>query len=149
MPATVFTTAGSQKYHFNQQCSAFHSAQLLSGWDCGCDIYCTHRLPRMHALKRMSSTKAAMDGKLPCLACVPEHLRELPQTGTFGHVGLTSPFDGERYCVRCSYKVDFQIGDPSVNEGWETRLVSVPWPCTSAIVLGLAPRTTGHERHSA
>jgi len=140
MGAIVFTSAGSRKYHFHKECTAFHSAQDLSDLDCGCDTYCTHRMPRMHALKQMSATKAAIDGKLPCLSCVPEHLRELPQAESFGHAPVDE-YEGTAegdlgvthiVCARCAewarFTEDIWIG------------VRIPWPCTSAIVLGLVPR---------
>ena len=137
MGAIVFTSAGSRKYHFDQDCSAFHSAQLLSDADCGCDTYCTHRMPRMHSLKRATASGAAIDGKLPCLACVPVHLREMADTEDFGHwptrgISLNSLADD--VCQRCTeWGVWYGNAD-------DLRPVHIPWPCTSAIILGLAPR---------
>lgn len=143
MSAIVFASAGSRKYHFDEGCKAFESAQLLSDWDCGCDTYCTHRLPRMHALKRMSSTKAAMDGKLPCLTCVPQHLRELPDSQHFGHQPIDS--FGAVVCARCEtserlYSLDEFGNDHSIGP----FPTPVRWPCTSAVVLGLVPRPCPH-----
>lgn len=138
MGAIVFSSAGSRKYHFDKGCKAFESAQLLSDWDCCCGDYCTHRSPRMHGLVRMSATKAAIDGKLPCLACVPEHLREMPEAEDFGHwptrgISLNSLCDD--VCQRCT--------EPGVWYGRgvdELAPVHIPWPCTSAIILGLVER---------
>ena len=138
MGAIVFASAGSRKYHFDQSCSAFQSAQLLSDWDCGCDTYCTHRLPRMHGLVRMSATKAAMDGKLPCLACVPAHLREMPDVEDFGHEPFE--YDGVPICARCYTNVVRISVDAFENAHRHVVRWPVLWPCTSAIVLGLAPR---------
>lgn len=138
MGAIVFTSAGSRKYHFDKDCTAFHSAQLLSDLDCGCDTYCTHRMPRMHALKRTSATAAAIDGKMPCLACVPEHLRELPDTEDFGHEPMWADFG---QCVidpgacNCPYH-DERQACARCRHGRQPVL----WPCTSAIIIGLAPR---------
>jgi hypothetical protein len=137
MNAIVFASAGSRKYHFDKDCTAFHSAQNLSDLDCGCDTYCTHRMPRMHSLVRMSATKAATDGKLPCLSCVPQHLRQMPGAEDFGHepepLYAPGPLgDGTdvMVCARCRRWdiYGYSHEDP------------VPWPCTSAIVLGLVPR---------
>ncbi|MFD9249560.1 hypothetical protein [Streptomyces bottropensis] len=140
MPALVFASAGGRKYHFDRACTAFESAQILSDWDCCCGDYCTHRSPRTHVLERMSSTKAAMNGKLPCLACVPQHLRELPQAETFAHepvIGLTLFDQAETVCQRCTERgVWYSRGND------EMTPVRIPWPCTSAIVLGLVPRPT-------
>ncbi|MBI0296761.1 hypothetical protein JBE04_20430 [Streptomyces sp. PRKS01-29] len=130
MTAIVFASAGGRKYHFDKQCKAFDNAQMLSDLDCGCDTYCTHRLPRMHGLQRMSSTKAAMDGKLPCLTCVPPHLREMPKTETFGHEPIE--LDGDHFCARCRNHGFDEDGDP-----WSYPTL---WPCTSAAVLGIVER---------
>lgn len=149
MTAIVYASTGGQKYHFDKQCKAFDNAQMLSDLDCGCDTYCTHRLPRMHGLQRMSSTKAAMDGKLPCLTCVPQHLREMPEAEDFGHEpiavnqGMCGGCDtcGDAYeteiCARCYTIERFRsrfTGEMS------TLRNGVEWPCTSAIVLGLVHR---------
>ncbi|MDH6610245.1 hypothetical protein M2164_005880 [Streptomyces sp. SAI-208] len=134
MGAIVFTSAGSRKYHFDKGCTAFHSAQELSDLDCGCDTYCTHRMPRMHSLVRCSATKAAMDGKLPCLACVPQHLREMPQSEHFGHEPMNVITNGKLRAVVCARCQQLDIYGYS-------REASVRWPCTSAIVLGLVDRT--------
>jgi hypothetical protein len=140
MPAIVFASAGGRKYHVDRNCKAFESAQMLSDLDCGCDTYCTHRLPRMHAGVRMSSTKAAMDGKLPCLACVPTHLRELPETESFGHEptrGISLFGVAETVCQRCTeWGVFYVRGNDDFSP------VQILWPCTSANVLGLVPRPT-------
>lgn len=142
MSAIVFASAGGRKYHFDEKCKAFHGAQDLNDWDC--DEYCRHQHPIPHALKRMSSDKAAMDGKLPCLACVPQHPRTMPDAEKFGHEPIKGiSLDGlsEDVCQRCTEPgVWFSYGAD------ETRPVHIPWPCTSAIVLsaivlGRAPRT--------
>lgn len=139
MGAIVFASAGGRKYHFDKGCRLFESAQILSDWDCCCGDYCTHRSPVTHPLKRMSATKAAMDGKLPCLSCVPPHLRELPEVESFGHRPVG--WSGHVVCIRC------HAGEPRTSDGIDgapdDRPLpdrSVLWPCTSAIVLGLADR---------
>ena len=133
MGAIVFASAGGRKYHFDKGCKAFDSAQMLSDWDCCCGDYCTHRSPVLHALVRMSATKAAMDGKLPCLACVPQHLRELPETENFGHEPMDVITNGKLRAVACARCRQWDIYGYS-------REASVRWPCTSAIVLGLVAR---------
>lgn len=137
MSAIVFASAGGRKYHFDQTCKAFESAQILNDRQCGCETYCAHQLPVLHALTRMSSTKAAMDGKLPCLACVPEHLREMPDTESFGHEptkGISLFGLSEVVCQRCT---EWGVWYGTTTE---MRPVHIPWPCTSAIILGLVPR---------
>lgn len=138
MGAIVFASAGGRKYHFDKGCKLFEAAQILNDLDCGCDTYCNHRMPRLHGLVRMSATKAAMDGKLPCLACVPTHLRELPDVETFGHEPMWADFG---QCVvdpgacNCPYH-DEQQACTRCRHGRQP----VQWPCTSAVVLGLVNR---------
>ena len=55
----------------------------------------------------------------------------------FGHKPVVLPFSGVRCCARCVERVAFA---DSSGDDWTTHIVSVPWPCTSAIVLGLADR---------
>ncbi len=140
MSAIVFATTASRKYHFDQQCKAFHNAQDLNDWDCCCGDYCNHRGPVLHSLVRMSSVKAALDGKLPCLRCVPAHLRTMPlpeDDEYFGHEpvkGISLFGLSETVCQRCTER-GVWYGDAN-----ELRDVHILWPCTSAIVLGLEPR---------
>jgi hypothetical protein len=137
MGAIVFASARGRKYHFDKDCTAFHSAQDLNDRQCGCETYCAHELPLMHALVRVSATKAAIDGKLPCLVCVPEHLRELPSVQDFGHwptKGLSLFGLSEDVCQRCT---EWGVWYDTATD---LRPVYIAWPCTSAIVLGLVPR---------
>lgn len=139
MPATVFASAGGRKYHFDEKCRAFENGQQLNDVDSPEGAYLsTWAYPKQHRLQRMSSTKAAIDGKLPCLACVPPHLREFPQTENFGHepsTGLTLFDVAETVCQRCTERgVWWSRGDDDL------MAVRIPWPCTSAIVLGLVFR---------
>lgn len=152
MPAIVFASAGGQKYHFDMRCKAFELGQQLNDVDTPDDAYlASWAYRKLHPLKRMSSTKAAMDGKLPCLACVPAHLRDLPETGTFGHEPVLSAWgivfgEDNTVCKRCrkrSMPVEDDYGNTHPGQ-----LEQVSWPCTSAIVLGLAPRPCPHCKGS-
>jgi len=158
MGAIVFASAGGRKYHFDKGCKAFEFGQQLNDWDTPDDAYlASWNYPSLHALVRMSATKAAMDGKLPCLACVPEHLREMPDTEDFGHepVQHDREFFGEMsddppVCARCSRTIrgwfpvviDQELsGRVITQDQYISYEIAVLWPCTSAVVLGLAPRT--------
>lgn len=60
------------------------------------------------------------------------------QPETFGHEPFE--YDGVPICARC-YTVDIRCFiDAFDNPRRVTVRRTVPWPCTSAIVLGLAPR---------
>lgn len=142
MPATVYASTGGRKYHFDQACKAFENAQQLNDWDAPEDAYLANwAYPKQHALVRMSNTKAATDGKLPCLACVPAHLRELPEAEDFAHEptkGISLFGLSEVVCQRCTERgVWYGNAD-------HMRDVHILWPCTSAIVLGLVPRPCSH-----
>lgn len=140
MPAIVFASEGGRKYHFDEKCRAFENGQQLNDLDTPEDAYLSSWAYRkQHRLQRMSSTKAAINGYRPCLACVPAHLRELPRSEDFGHqptVGI-SLFDlAEKVCQRCAERgVWYGNADALLP-------VRIAWPCTSAIVLGLTPRPT-------
>lgn len=137
MGAIVFASTWG-KYHFNRQCSGLRAAQDLSDWDCWDGDHCRHDHPRPSVVKRMSDTKARLDGKQPCLKCVPQHLRTFDNTGdTHGHEPVDEYADRPGItrivCARCITWTPM----PSVGLQCGRR---VDWPCTSAIVLGLAPR---------
>lgn len=145
MSATVYATAGGRKYHYTQYCSSLVSAQLLSDWDCGED-WCggQHIHPVMHAIKPMSTLEAALQGKLPCLACVPEFLRTF-QVRDFGHKPVMAFTDRlgrglGLVCGRCRTRRRVELADnfDAARLSWST--VSVQWPCTSATVLGIVRR---------
>lgn len=78
---------------------------------------------------------AAACGKLPCLRCIPAALRVFPPLygQTFGHEPVF--IMGDHFCARCRTRDHDEYGDP--------RSYPTLWPCTSAVVLGLASRTEG------
>ena len=132
MSAIVYasTAPRTDTYHFNRKCSFLLYGQELNDWDCGCDWGCGHRGPKIHRIDRMSDNKATVDLRLwPCRYCVPSHLRRFPPSDTFGHEPFT--YDGVPICQRC-YRT-------TRGSRW-----TILWPCTSAIVLGLATRPTAN-----
>lgn len=147
LPTTVYATAEGLAYHETAQCPSMANGQLLSDTDCGCDTYCNHRMPRVHAVREMTATDAAAQGKWPCVYCF--HLTSITTervplpacTETFGHEPVdeyAGTPEGVRgvsriICARCVTWT--RMTDIEVSFG-----VRVTWPCTSAIVLGLVPR---------
>ena len=57
---------------------------------------------------------------------------------TFGHEPFE--YDGAPYCARCYVDVTRCSIDAFEIPRRSTVRVPVPWPCMSAVVLGLAPR---------
>lgn len=119
---TVFATETARRFHQSPHCKLFQSAQDLNDWDCGCDMYCTHRSPRLRRLQGVPRDAAIAAGQLPCWACYRGTLALPPSREDFGHRPFV--YDGVPVCERCYYQ------HRSFRE-------TVAWPCTSAVVLGL------------
>lgn len=142
MGATVYASPAkyTEVYHFDRKCTHFHTAQDMNDGDCGCDMYCTHTRSRLHPLKRMSDEYATVNRRLwPCRYCVPPHLKKFPPSETFGHEPITRE-GGRVLCARCVTHVRRFRWDVDGEIFTGASFLPVRWPCTSAVVLGLAPR---------
>jgi hypothetical protein len=139
MTEPVFATATGRAYHATETCAALSSGQALSDWDFDYEFPppTGARLPVTHAVEATTPQQATAVGKHPCTTCKPPGA-EPPASGeTFGHEPVQMMRDGWGYdsaiCIRC--RLDGR---------------DVPWPCTSAIVLGLvahpASATDGGQR---
>lgn len=141
MSTTYFATAAGTSFHQDMTCRSLRAGQDI--WDYDCDEQCRHYHPHQHAIRPTTIQAAMGDGKLPCRTCMPELLGNwfrTPCENDFGHEPIdeyAGTPEGERgvsnsVCARCmrwAHAVDgIQIGG------------RVPWPCTSAIVLGLVER---------
>ena len=126
---TVYATHGGTRYHANDNCRALNSGQVLyGGWG---DL-------RVHRIQETNPITALGEGKDPCTVCIPGLLTAIYRSNSendYGHVPVIGFIDGRaltQVCARCAV----------VKRGpgcwWHA---SVRWPCTSAIVLGLAPRS--------
>lgn len=161
---TVYASQGGRRYHATAACKALRNAQDLSDWDCW-DDYCRHDHPRPRPVREMTTTDALGAGKWPCAVCWPNSAAALaisPSEHDYGHEptymdlgscgmgGCQCPghYDAE-VCARCvivEYETSEQLvtdehgNDQYVHGRWVIRRDPVLWPCTSAIVLGLAPR---------
>lgn len=129
----VTTTDGARRFHKTATCKALLSAQDLSDWDCWDLEYCHHQHPKPNPIREITLADAVGAGKWPCAVCWPGYAAALAISSSeddFGH----QPVEvwGEPCCTRCSDHGIDEYGDP-----W---LHPTIWPCTSAIVLGLAPR---------
>ncbi|MER6778431.1 MULTISPECIES: hypothetical protein [unclassified Streptomyces] len=126
MPELVYASGGGLRYHDNPGCHALTGGQNLNDWDCECWGRCPHSSPR--AVVPLEPADAAAQGKSPCLSCFPAGaMRYLPQPTAgddFGHEPMDVIWNGKLRAVECY------------------RCRRIPWPCTTAIILGLEPRTT-------
>jgi hypothetical protein len=123
----VFHTHGGRRYHATRNCPALQAGQDL--WDT--DDWSGY------AIREETTQQAANRGKTPCVTCKPVVV-DVPLFGeTFGHEPVRDPIAGAHgwpqfdVCARCSWGDVYYDGSP-VKER-----VSVAWPCTSAVVLGL------------
>jgi len=139
MDLTVYATDGARRYHSSPACRALCNAQDLNDWECW-DDYCRHEHPRPHPVREIDLAGAVAAGKWPCHTCYPAGVQFPiipPSNDDFGHwptKGISLFGLSEDVCQRCTER-GVWYGDAD-----NLRDVHTPWPCTSAIVLGLAPR---------
>lgn len=132
----VIHSTGGRAFHDSVDCPAFQAGQNL--WDLDpWDDYAPTRWTK--PIREESRHDSICRGLNPCRVCLPDDPRPFRTSFTFGHEPVTSLLDdsGRLYCARCVL-VRRGRGLRS-RRGWRSYH-SVLWPCTSAIVLGLAPR---------
>lgn len=111
--ATVYATAGGQRYHAAVDCP-----RLLGGRDFWDGDECSP-----YPIREETAEHAAMRGRTPCLACRPP-LVQVPLYGqTFGHVPEPIYVDGPE--MQCAIDTRRWNGEP------------IPWPCLTAVLLVL------------
>lgn len=128
----VFVTHGL-KYHTDAQCPRMIHGEELH--DCDSDEYGGSWFAGGYRSEVSSPQLAAARGKLPCLGCVPADQRVFPPLygQTFGHEAMVvGPWEDEQVCARCWWITRDE-------DGYYVNNVAA-WPCTTAIILGLAPR---------
>jgi hypothetical protein len=127
----VYASEGGHRFHKDGNCPRFLAAQELWRFD---PMQWVPGMPQImlsngHRLDEMTIVTAFGRGKEPCATCYPE-LRAALYRGNceddFGHEPFE--YDGVPICARCYIQ----------HRGWRE---AIAWPCTSAVVLGLAPRT--------
>lgn len=119
-PDTVYASAGGNRYHRSSNCSALEMGQNIHDYDCDCWGRCEHG--RAHYVLETTPSEARMDGKTPCRVCL-SGTGVGPSEDDFGHEPVYVVTNGKFRTVECY------------------RCSPVTWPCTTAVVLGLAPRT--------
>lgn len=128
----VYATKGGDRFHETASCRDLRNGQeLYGGWG----------TLRTHRIDEMTIVTAFGRGKEPCANCYPG-LRAALYRGNceddFGHWptrGISLDSLADTICQRCT-ESGVWYGDAN-----DLRPVHIAWPCTSAIILGLAPRT--------
>ncbi|MEU0160159.1 hypothetical protein ABZ154_15295 [Streptomyces sp. NPDC006261] len=154
MNQPVYVTAGGARYHRTVDCRALEAMQFINEEMGGSDWVPGAPYAVCHATEPVTAEQAAEQGKTPCAVCKPPLAAA---TDDFGHepvVNETEFFgetpDDKPVCARCCRTVrewgSYTTGyDDRAGVLWENRWVHywvrVSWPCTSAVVLGLADRT--------
>lgn len=133
---TVYTSRGARAFHRERTCRARWAGRDLNDWNVdgkgamwvpGC------RALNLYAVEPMTVPAAMGAGTMPCNTCFPGWAAawfRSPSEDDFGHVPVG--FCGVWYCGRC----DERRRDHRGREVYRP----IPWPCTSALVLGLVPR---------
>lgn len=138
----VYTTAGGTRYHADPACYALATGRAFRAARAGRD-----EGTALYALQRRSTISAVQFSYTACLVCVPaaQAIRPLPLvTLSYGHepvTGYLPDWLGEWVvCARCEVRrVQSWTDEDDEPRRWEFDS-PVPWPCTSAVVLGLAAR---------
>lgn len=132
MIESVYASEGGHRFHLKPNCrNLLNGQELYGGWGS----------LRIHRADEMTLPEAFGRGKEPCATCYPGLRASLYRGNSeddFGHwptrgISLNSLCDD--VCQRCT--------EPGVWYGRgvdELTPVQIPWPCTSAIVLGLVER---------
>lgn len=129
MSTVVYITTGGIRFHEDADCLGLAGGLRLAG-----GRYSPQGV--RYKVRGLWSEDAARAGFTACRVCVPPALA-LPATGeTYGHRPIGGLVD---VCARCTVNVAYWLGTPDENDGWIVLPTAVAWPCTSAVVLGLAP----------
>lgn len=139
---TVFATQGGSRFHKTTICESAERARLIYDSD--------EFTARSHPWESATLTDAMGSGKEACTTCFPGLRAAWYSSGSendFGHEPFT--YDGVTICARC-YVIEVRCSLDAFE--LPHRVVGrrpVAWPCTSAIVLGLAPRTVADRTEAA
>lgn len=129
---TVFATKGGGRFHKTTICESAERARLIYDSD--------EFTVRSHPWESTTLTAAMDHGKEACTTCFPSLRAAWYRSSSeddFGHWptrGISLDSLADDVCQRCT-EWGVWYGDAH-----DLRPVHIPWPCTSAIVLGLVPR---------
>jgi hypothetical protein len=167
MSAPVYASAGGRRYHNERFCQAAYNARALwkfdpMQWVPGMPLVMLTDGRDIHETTVLEALGA---GKTPCHACIPGsdaalavssceedfgHQPEWADVGTCRMPNCQCPSHEDReVCARCiitRYKsywatcFDEHGNEHRIYGSWLTARQPVTWPCTTAVILGLAPR---------
>lgn len=138
---TVFVTSGGRRFHADRACYALANGRATQAYRAGSGLYgeSWYGAGNLDGLYPVAAIPIealpARDGYTACRVCVPPALA-LPATGeTYGHEPFE--YDGVPICRRCftRHHRRFVQWDGTTTVREDRRIV--PWPCASAVVLGL------------
>jgi hypothetical protein len=143
----VYTTDGGTRYHADPACYALANGRAYHAWRAG-RTDGMERGTGLYDVRRRSTISAVQFSYTACLVCVraADALPPLPfVTGeSYGHKPWFACLPDWRKgygCARCRVRVRVpnmsRYDDPDDVIGWHHETHAVPWPCTSAVVLGL------------
>lgn len=150
MKTAVYVTEGGSRYHSTRACNAFLGGQWLWRFD---PMEWVPGMPQImltsgHRLDEMTATDALGRGKEPCASCLPGQRAALHCSSSEDDFGHEPTWINAGYCGGCDRCGDLEEREvcarcvrliPTTPGPWPRA--SVDWPCTSAVVLGLVPRT--------
>ena len=147
----VYATGGGRHFHEFPDCQALESGRMVHVCRCG-DLLCGCATGQPVKPCAMSLSDASMKRLIPCETCYPGFQGiavQLPADEDFGHRPIDEYANGPEgvsrmACDRCVIwsPVKVEIPKTGTEEIW---LIGsrVLWPCMSATILGLVPRTEG------
>lgn len=141
---TVYVSRRARRFHEDPDCPARGAGHMIFACRCG-DPYCGCAGEKPPAAQAVSIDQAAVRDLDPCAVCYPrfqEIAVQLIADDHFGHRVMLESDTDRKVCVRCiDWKwVKVLNEDTGSNEFYRMgRRVS--WPCMSAQILNIAPRT--------
>lgn len=141
--STVYASEGGRRFHKDRACPTFLAAHDLWRFD---PMQWVPGMPQImltdgHPLREMTLPDAFGRGKEPCTTCYPG-LRGALYRGhcenDFGHEPFE--YDGVPICIRCYTRILHITFDATSIVHRRYVRQPVLWPCTSAVILGLAER---------
>ena len=139
---TVYATRGGHAFHAKPDCRALVGGQLMN------DDFKVFWLARnagrvLHRVQPIRMVAAFGQRKDPCGVCFPKLHAAIYCSNSehdYGHEPMDVITNGKHtavICARC--QISRNVWWPN-GRCYVADVRAVPWPCTSAIILGLAPR---------